>query len=121
MDTAIVIAPIPLVVDSIPSGARAVLPDGPSCYTPCELSVVPRGPFKVIFDARGYEPQTVEVTLAVDGPKNRTSAIRFEPNPVVAELTPSPETSARPGARPPASRRPRNSAVGAYSDEAPYR
>jgi len=36
-----------LVIDTVPSGAEARIRDGASCYTPCELTVSPMGPFMV--------------------------------------------------------------------------
>ena len=58
------VAPMLLVVDTVPSGAQAQVENGMSCQTPCQLTVTPMGTFKVDFTLKNYEPQSVEVVLA---------------------------------------------------------
>jgi hypothetical protein len=90
-------APMSLIVDTVPSGAEARIPDGSSCYTPCELSVTPTGPFVVEFTLKGYEPQSAKVILAAANPENISAGIRLDPNPLTVELPaiPRPGSPAR--------------------------
>jgi hypothetical protein len=92
------IAPMSLIVDSVPSGAEARIRDGSSCHTPCELSIMPMGPFMVDFTLQGYEPQSAEVILAAVNPEDISAGIRLDPSPLTVELTaiPRPSPPARP-------------------------
>jgi hypothetical protein len=92
------IAPMSLIVDSVPSGAEARIRDGSSCHTPCELSIMPMGPFMVDFTLQGYEPQSAEVILAPIDPEDISAGIRLDPSPLTVELTaiPRPSPPARP-------------------------
>ena len=92
------IAPISLILDSVPSGAEARIRDGSSCHTPCELSIMPMGPFMVDFTLQGYEPQSAEVILAAVNPEDISAGIRLDPSPLTVELTAIPQPS--PPARP---------------------
>src|SRR5215831_10933607 len=48
-------------VESEPAGAEAKSSTGPSCRTPCSLTIASAAPFTVTFTLAGYEPQTVPV------------------------------------------------------------
>src|SRR5262249_56479638 len=48
-------------VESEPAGAEAKSSIGPSCRTPCSLTVATSAPFTVTFTLAGYESQTVPV------------------------------------------------------------
>lgn len=98
--------PISLRLESEPPGAEAKIPTGPSCRTPCALSVAPTANISVTFTLDGFQPQTVpvEVVPPVD-PRTEPQA-RFVPNPVFAELEPAAPTKKRPGVRRPGAKKP---------------
>jgi hypothetical protein len=94
------IAPILLIVDTIPSGAQAQIRKGMSCQTPCELTVTPMGPFKVDFTLKGYEPQSAEIVLAPLDPSDLSAGVRLDPNPLTVELKRIPRASPPPKQKP---------------------
>jgi hypothetical protein len=78
-------------VESEPAGADAKSSVGPSCRTPCTLSVATASAFTVTFSLTGYQPQTISVTPrpAAD-PRENSGALKFDPDPVYAQLEPLP-------------------------------
>jgi hypothetical protein len=78
-------------VESEPAGAEAKSSVGPSCRTPCALSVATSNPFTVTFTLAGYESQTVPVApRPVGDPRDSAGALKFDPDPVYAQLEPVP-------------------------------
>jgi hypothetical protein len=78
-------------VESEPAGADAKSSVGPSCRTPCALSVATVSAFTVTFSLTGYEPQTISVTPRPPAdPRENTGALKFDPDPVYAQLEPLP-------------------------------
>src|SRR5262245_37688324 len=89
----------PVRVESNPSGAEASFgSSGPTCKTPCTLNSPPgAGIYTVTFTLKGYEQQTVPVSIQIGrnawesseaGGLNTATVI--EPDPVMAELSPLP-------------------------------
>jgi hypothetical protein len=84
-----------LQLESMPVGAEARTSAGPSCRTPCAVSVPAAQPLTVTYTLDRYQPQTVSVqpvqqTVAsptVDG--GMSTVIELEPNPVFAQLAPT--------------------------------
>lgn len=78
-------------VESEPAGADAKSSVGPSCRTPCALTVATATPFTVTFTMTGYESQTVPVAPRPAGdPRDASEAVKFDPDPVYAQLEPIP-------------------------------
>ena len=78
-------------VESEPAGAEAKSSVGPGCRTPCALSVATSNPFTVTFTLAGYESQTVPVTPRPAGdPRDASEGLKFDPDPVYAQLEPVP-------------------------------
>jgi hypothetical protein len=94
------VAPMLLMVDTVPSGAQAQARNGMSCQTPCELTVTAMGPFMVDFTLKNYEPLSVEVVLAPLNPSDLSAGIRLDPNPLTVELKAIPPASPPPKQRP---------------------
>lgn len=77
-------------VESEPAGAEAKSSVGPSCRTPCSLSIAGRDPFTVTFTLAGYESQTIPVAPRPGGdPRDSAEALKFDPDPVYAQLEPT--------------------------------
>ena len=72
--------------ESQPPGAEAKVSNGQSCRTPCALALPISQALTVTFALNGYQAETEKLELIVQT-GNPTS---FQPNPVVAELTPAP-------------------------------
>ena len=74
-------------LDSVPSGAEAVTSVGPSCKTPCSVTVPANGNFTVTFSMNKYQSATVPVQVTTS-PGDFTSppVTSADPNPVLAEL-----------------------------------
>jgi hypothetical protein len=89
-------------VESEPAGAEAKASIGPSCRTPCALSVATSNPFTVTFSLAGYESLTVPVAPRPAGdPRDSSEALKFDPDPVYAQLEPTPPAKGkRPAAKP---------------------
>jgi hypothetical protein len=91
-------------VESEPAGAEAKSSTGPSCRTPCSLTVATADPFTVTFTLAGYESQTVPVAPRPGGgdPRDSAEALKFDPDPVYAQLEPTAPAKGkkRPAARP---------------------
>lgn len=105
-----------LNLESLPAGAEARTSLGPSCRTPCSVSVPRTESFSVTFTLDRYLPQTVPVRLlepSFAGADTEGASVpepTFDPNPVYAELQLAPppkrtrsapkRTSAPPAAAP---------------------
>jgi hypothetical protein len=78
-------------LESRPPGADARTSLGPSCKTPCSVSVPAPDVenFSVTYSLNKYQPATVQVNL-IKNPGDLTTAasVTTDPNPVVAELQP---------------------------------
>jgi hypothetical protein len=100
--------PLDLQLESQPAGADARTSLGSSCRTPCALPIAPGAGFTVTFALEGYQPQTVSVEAVKFRPpldfgdawaawdRNPHTELKFEPNPVHADLEaipPPPEPS----------------------------
>jgi len=83
---------VPVQLDSVPQGAEAKTSLGPSCRTPCSVSVpAPDTGFSVTFTMDKYLPATVPVQVVRNtGAFNNSPPVVMDPNPVVAELQPAP-------------------------------
>lgn len=112
-------SPVTIQLESMPSGAEARTSSGPSCRTPCSLSV-PAEPMTVTFTMDKYQPQTVSLQPTKRVAANPNPDVQFEsyvtdldPNPVFAqlELAAPPKRAKRPPKRPPAKRPPATSAA----------
>ncbi len=86
-----------LQLESVPPGAEAKTSLGPTCRTPCAVSVPATPSFTVTYTLDRYQPQTVPVQL-VEPQFNQQDAgsdsvtipeARFEPSPVYVELQPA--------------------------------
>ena len=88
-------------VESEPAGAEAKASIGPSCRTPCALTVATSNPFTVTFALAGYESLTVPVAPRPAGdPRDSSEALKFDPDPVYAQLEPTaPAKGKRPAAK----------------------
>ncbi len=79
-----------LQLESTPPGAEARTSIGPSCKTPCSVTVtVPDGGFSVSYTLNKFQPVTIPVQVT-GSPGNlfTASTTKIDPNPVVAELQP---------------------------------
>jgi len=84
---------VSLQVDSVPPGAEATSSLGPSCKTPCSLSVPENAEsFSVAFALPNYQPLTVPVQVTRHPGDYFTSqpTTTFDPSPVVGELQAEP-------------------------------
>ena len=75
-------------LESNPPGAIAATSIGPSCTTPCAVTVpIPTGDFTVSYSLNDYQPMTVPVRVT-GAPASLTSpgTTDINPNPVVAQL-----------------------------------
>lgn len=83
-----------LQLESAPPGADARTSAGPSCRTPCSVSV-PVAPLSVTFTLDRFQPQTVSVqttqsTVVSSSVDLSTSYVmELDPNPVFAQLAPA--------------------------------
>jgi hypothetical protein len=76
-------------IESEPPGAEATTSVGPSCRTPCSLNVATTADFTVTFALPGYVPQTVPVVPRPSTDPREAGGLRFDPNPVYAQLEPA--------------------------------
>ena len=83
--------PVQVQLESNPSGAEAHTSLGPSCQTPCSVSVpAPDGPFTVSYTLNKYLPASVPVNvIRHPGDFSTPASITTDPNPVFAELQPA--------------------------------
>lgn len=75
-------------LESNPPGAIAATSIGPSCTTPCAVTVpIPTGDFTVSYSLNDYQPMTVPVRVT-GAPAGLMSpgTTDINPNPVVAQL-----------------------------------
>jgi hypothetical protein len=97
-----------LRIESEPPGADATSSQGPSCRTPCELTVPTAGELAITFALNGYQQMTVPVRSEAPTPTvagEPAGAPRLQPNPVYAELQPiAPQRPAK-RKRPPAKKK----------------
>jgi hypothetical protein len=100
-------------LESSPPGAEARTSLGPSCKTPCSVSVPVTENFSVSYALEKFQPQTVAVrTAQVSGDWSSPSTIVTDPNPVFAELQPIvPPKRAKPPAHTPKKRAPKPAAA----------
>jgi hypothetical protein len=83
-----------LQLESSPQGAEARTSAGPSCRTPCSVSV-PVAPLTVTYTLDRFQPVTVPVQPMQTGAVansidlNTTAVIELDPNPVFAQLAPA--------------------------------
>lgn len=105
-------------LESSPPGADARTSLGPSCKTPCSVSVPVTDNFTVSYALERFQPQTVAVkTSQVSGDFGSPSTVVTDPNPVFAELQPTTPPK-KMAARPAHKRRPKPAAA-APADAAP--
>ena len=100
-----------LQLESTPPGAEARTSLGPSCKTPCSVSVtVPEGGFSVSYTLNQFQPFTVPVQVSGSpGSFFTPGTTRIDPNPVVAQLQPMvPPKSSRHTMRPKKPKKPKN-------------
>jgi len=92
---------IQVQLESTPPGADAKTSLGPSCKTPCSVSVpAPDAGFSVTYALNRFQPATIPVQI-IRNPED--SSTITDPNPVFAELQPAgppPRASARPAHKP---------------------
>lgn len=102
-------------LESTPPGADARTSIGPSCKTPCSVTVVvPESGFSVSYTLNKYQPVTVPVQVSGSAGNMLTaSTIQVDPNPVVAELQPivPPKPAARKPMRPKRAKKPADAAA----------
>ena len=77
-------------VESDPAGAEAKSSVGPSCRTPCSLTIATSSAFTVTFTLAGYASLTVPVAPRPPGDPREAGreAVTFDPDPVYAQLEP---------------------------------
>jgi hypothetical protein len=78
-------------LESIPPGAEARTSLGPSCKTPCSVSVpAPETPFTVSFELNRFLPASVTVNvIRIPGDFTTPASVKTDPNPVFIELQPA--------------------------------
>jgi hypothetical protein len=77
-------------LESVPPGADAHTSLGPSCKTPCSVTLAPpEGGFSVTYAMAKFQPATVQVQVT-PGDFLNLSAPTISPSPVLAELQPEP-------------------------------
>lgn len=78
-------AEVSLQLESTPPGATATTSLGPSCTTPCSVSVAATENFTVTYALNKFQSATVPVTVTTQF----GSPTVLDPNPVTAELQPT--------------------------------
>ena len=103
---------VQLQLESTPPGAEARTSIGPSCKTPCSVSVTaPEGGFTVSYSLARHQPATVPVqVIRTPGDLFTSATTKIEPNPVVAELRPITPPKANKPMRP-KPKKPKNTAA----------
>lgn len=109
---------VQLQLESTPPGAEARTSLGPTCKTPCSVSVTPPDgvtSFLVNYAMPGKQPAGVPVNvIRTDGGMFSSGTVKAEPNPVVAELQPigppKPGKPMRPKRKKPAAQAPADAA-----------
>jgi hypothetical protein len=104
--------PVQLQLESVPPGAEARTSVGPSCKTPCSVTLAaPESGFAVSYTLNGFLPATVPVqVIRTPGDVFTASTTKIDPNPVVAELQPPPKSARKP-MRPKKPKIPKNTAA----------
>jgi hypothetical protein len=80
-----------LQLESMPAGAEARTSAGPSCRTPCSVSV-PVAPLTVTYTLDKFQPQTVSIqpiqqtVVSPNVDVGTTTVMELDPNPVFAQL-----------------------------------
>jgi hypothetical protein len=82
---------IQVQLDSTPPGAEAKTSLGPSCKTPCSVSVpAPDAGFSVTYSLNRFQPATIPVqVIRTPGDVTTPASTVTDPNPVFAELQPA--------------------------------
>jgi hypothetical protein len=85
---------IQVQIESTPPGAEAKTSLGPSCKTPCSVSVSPPdNTFTVTYALNKFQQATVPVTVIRNpGDVSAPATTTIDPNPVFAELQPAAHT-----------------------------
>jgi hypothetical protein len=107
-------------LDSTPPGADAVTSLGPSCKTPCSVSITPPDAgFSVTFNMPKFQPATVPVTVIRNpGDFATPASTTLDPSPVVAELQPAgPPPKGRKAMRP---KKPKPAVAPASAADSPF-
>jgi hypothetical protein len=107
-------------LESTPPGADARTSLGPSCKTPCTVTVpVPESPFTVSYTLNQFQPVTVPVQVT-GSPGNLLTAgtTRIDPNPVVAQLQPN--VPPKPVRKPMRPKKPQKPAAAAAAAGSPF-
>jgi hypothetical protein len=83
--------PVQVRLESNPPGADATTSLGPSCKTPCSVSVpTPETPFTVAFALPKHQSANVPVNvIKTPGDLITPATVATDPNPVFAELQPA--------------------------------
>jgi len=81
---------VQIQLDSMPPGAEAKTSVGPSCKTPCSVTVqAPDAGFSVTFTLNKFQPATIPVHVIHNpGDFFTPASTTYDPNPVFAELQP---------------------------------
>jgi hypothetical protein len=94
---------IQVQLESTPPGADAKTSLGPSCKTPCSVSVpAPDTGFSVTYSLNKFQSATIPVQV-IRNPEDSSTPTTTDPNPVFAELQPAgppPRASAKPMHKP---------------------
>jgi hypothetical protein len=110
-------------LESTPPGAEARTSIGPSCKTPCSVTVVvPEGGFSVSYTLNQFQPVTIPVQVS-GSPGNffAPGTTKVDPNPVVAQLQPIvPPKSVHQPMRPKRPKKPKNTAAAPPAAESAF-
>jgi hypothetical protein len=81
---------VQLQLESTPPGAEAKTSIGPSCKTPCSITITPpEGGFTVSYALNKFQPATVPVQVTkISGDLLTSATTKVDPNPVIAQLQP---------------------------------
>jgi hypothetical protein len=105
---------VQLQLESTPPGAEAKTSIGPSCKTPCSVTLTPpEGGFTVSYILNKFQPATVPVQVThTPGDLLTAATTKIDPNPVVAELQPvTPPKPAKPMRPKPVAKKPKETAA----------
>ncbi len=106
-------AEVTLQLESTPPGATATTSVGPSCKTPCSVSVATADSFTVTYALAKYQSETLPVTVSTSA----GSPPALDPNPAIAELKPV-AAAKKPAKKKP--RAPKPAATGADDATSPF-
>jgi hypothetical protein len=109
-------------LESSPPGADARTSLGPSCKTPCSVSVPVTDNFTVSYALDRFQPQTVAVkTTQIPGDFTNPASVATDPNPVFAELQPAgPPPRAHKGMKPKRVKKPKPAAAAGNPADTPF-